>query len=268
MTTKAASATLSANPPENYERFFVPAIGAPLAVDLVRDAALKPGERVLDAACGTGVVARLAAKHVGPKGAVTGIDLNPGMLGVARKTVTDGPIQWQEANIESMPLPDSAYDAVFCQLSLQFVDDKKRALKEMRRVLKDGGRVLINLPGPRPELFGVLADGMEHHVSHEAGNFVRNVFSLNKKEELERMLKEAGFKDVKIKSYSKSMKLPTSREFLWQYAYGTPLAPLVAGVDDKARQRLEDEVVAGMKRFEGNGGMAYEQTVLVAEAHK
>ncbi|HUG37602.1 MAG TPA: methyltransferase domain-containing protein, partial [Candidatus Limnocylindrales bacterium] len=75
--------TFGTNPAENYERFFVPAIGRPLAVDLVREADLRPGERVLDAACGTGVVARLAAAEVGPDGEVAGLDVNPGMLAVA-----------------------------------------------------------------------------------------------------------------------------------------------------------------------------------------
>ena len=69
--------------PENYERYFIPAIGAPLATDLIDTAALRPSERVLDVACGTGVVARLAAERVGATGTVAGIDINPGMLAVA-----------------------------------------------------------------------------------------------------------------------------------------------------------------------------------------
>jgi len=75
--------------PENYEKFFVPAIGGPLAKDLVASASLQPGERVLDVACGTGVVTRLAARQVGQRGSVAGLDVNPGMLSVAR-SVTPG----------------------------------------------------------------------------------------------------------------------------------------------------------------------------------
>src|SRR5919202_168929 len=94
----------SGTAPENYERYFVPAIGAPLAAELLDVAALRPGERVLDIACGTGIVTRLAAERVGADGAVAGVDINPGMLGVARSA---GPpelgIDWHEAGAEALP---------------------------------------------------------------------------------------------------------------------------------------------------------------------
>ena len=94
---------------ENYQRFFVPAIGAPLAADLIDIAALRPGELVLDVACGTGVVTRLAAERVGATGIVAGLDLNPGMLVVARSaTPSDMAIEWHEGSAESMPLPDES----------------------------------------------------------------------------------------------------------------------------------------------------------------
>ena len=77
---------------ENYERYFVPTIGLPLAKDLVEVAALQPGDRVLDAACGTGVVTRLVAEALGAKGSVAGLDVNPGMLAVARSAAPPGEV--------------------------------------------------------------------------------------------------------------------------------------------------------------------------------
>jgi trans-aconitate methyltransferase len=76
--------SFGATAPQNYEPFFVPTIGRPLANDLVRVASLRAGERVLDVGCGTGVVTRLAAERVSPDGTVAGLDINPGMLAVAR----------------------------------------------------------------------------------------------------------------------------------------------------------------------------------------
>ena len=133
--------TFGGNAAENYERYFVPAIGRPLATDLVAAAALQAGERVLDVACGTGVVTRLAAEQVGPGGSVAGADLTANMLEVARSAAPPkSGIQWYETSAEAMPLPDHAFDVVFCQLGLQFVADKAAAAREMHRVLVPGGR--------------------------------------------------------------------------------------------------------------------------------
>src|SRR3546814_6056529 len=145
-----------ASPPENYQRFFVPAIGAPLAADLVRNAALREGERVLDVACGTGVVTRLASEQVGATGAVAGLAVNPGMLAVARAATPEGmSIEWHEANPEAIPLTAASFDVVLCKLGLQFIPDSQAAPRQVRRVLVDGGRRALHMPGPLPQIFDV-----------------------------------------------------------------------------------------------------------------
>src|SRR5690606_10021431 len=160
------------NLPENYERFFVTAIGAPLAKDLIRLAALRPNERVLDVACGTGIVTRLAAQQIGSNGAIVGVDINPGMLVVARSSTPENlSIEWHQASAEEMPLPDEGFDVVLCQISLQFMANKHAALEEMRRVLVPGGRLILNVPGPAEKLFAVLAKALERHISSEAAGF-------------------------------------------------------------------------------------------------
>ena len=126
-------------------------IGAPLAADLIAVGELGAGERVLDVACGTGIVAQLAAEHVGPTGIVAGLDINPGMLAVARSMTPQGvAIDWREGSAESLPFAGSEFDAVFCQLGLQFFSDKAAALREMRRVVAPDGRVLVSTSGPIP----------------------------------------------------------------------------------------------------------------------
>lgn len=255
--------------PANYESYFVPAIGMPLATGLVRRAALQPGERVLDVACGTGVVARLAAEEVGAEGAVTGVDVNPGMLAVARSLKTPGAaIDWYEASAESMPLPDEAFDVVLCQLGLQFMSDKVAALREMRRVLVRGGRILLNVPGPAGQIFSIMADAMERHIGAGAAGFVRQVFSLYDPSELRQLAKEAGFGDVDVDANTGQLRLPPPKEFLWQYVKGTPLAGLVAEAGDNARAALERDVVAEWKAFEEDGATTYQQDVVVVAARK
>jgi SAM-dependent methyltransferase len=255
--------SLAATAPENYEHFFVPVIGRPLADDLIDVAALHAGERVLDVGCGTGVVTRLAAERVGPDGAVAGLDVNPGMLAVARSvTPPDLEIEWHQASAESMPLPDGAFDVVLCQISLQFVPDRPQALREMHRVLKPGGRLVITVPGPAGPIFEILADAMGRHIAPQAAGFVRAVFSIDDEAELEGLLIGAGFQDVSAAAETRDLPLPAPRDFLWQYVSGTPLAAAVANAEDDARMALEREVVAGWEDFRSGDGMDYQQRIV------
>jgi SAM-dependent methyltransferase len=120
---------------ELYQRYLVPGITTKWADDLVHRAQLRAGEDVLDVACGTGVVTRLAARKVTP-GHVTGLDLNSGMLAVARNVSNGGElISWKEGSALDLPFPSGHFDVVLCQLGLQFFPDQPKALREMRRVV-------------------------------------------------------------------------------------------------------------------------------------
>lgn len=256
-------ASFGASAPENYQRFFVPAIGEPLARHTLNVARLRPGEHVLDVGCGTGVVTRMAAEQVGPDGKVAGLDVNPGMLAVARSvTPADANIEWHEASAEEMPFPDASFDVVLCQLSLQFVPDRARAAREMRRVLKDGGRLVITLPGPAGAVFEVMADAMGRQVAPQAAGFVLAVFSLHDEPELKDLLAEAGFKDVNVDAETRTLPLPPPKEFLWQYISSTPLAAAVGEAGDDKRAALERDVVSGWEEFESGDGMEYEQRIV------
>lgn len=256
-------------PAVNYERFFVPAIGVPLATDLIRLAALRPDERVLDVACGTGVVARLAAQLVGTTGTVAGLDVNPGMLAVARSATPPGMrIEWHEASAEAMPLPDGSFDVVLCQMGLQFVPDKHAALREMRRVLARGGRLIFNVPGPTPLLFNIMGEALARHVGAEAAGFVDHVFSLHDTAEIQDLVNGAGFHDVSVQSDTKSLHLPAPEEFLWQYVHSTPIAGAVGQVDDDRRGLLERDVVAQWQEFVKDRALMLQVRSVVAAARK
>jgi ubiquinone/menaquinone biosynthesis C-methylase UbiE len=251
---------------DNYQRYFVPAIGAPLAANLIDLAALRAGERVADIACGTGVVTRLAAERVGAEGAVVGVDVNPEMLAVARGAAADSAIDWYEARADALPLPDGAFDVALCQLGLQFFPDKPIALLEMRRVLADGGRALINVPGPTPGVFTVLDEALARHVSPEASGFVRAVFSLHDPDEVRELLSGAGFDAVEARSTLKALRLPAPEQFLWQYVQSTPLEAAAARLDQEQLTALERDVVAGWEPYTDDGGLLLEVNVTVATA--
>ena len=167
--SKPSFASYGGTAPENYERYFVPAIGVPLAANLVEVVALAPGEGVLDVACGTGIVARLAAERVGRTGTVAGLDINPGMLAVARTaTPSRTEIDWYEAPAQAgSGSADGAFTSRSCQMGMQFFPDKvAAALREMHRACRLGWpRFALNVPGPIPELFTILADALTRHIS-------------------------------------------------------------------------------------------------------
>lgn len=267
MSQPTYSDQFAKNPAQNYERYFVPVIGGPVASGLVQAAALRPGERVLDVACGTGAVTRLAAQAVGPSGTIAGLDPNPGMLAVARETAPPGTsIDWYESPAERIPLPDEAFDAVLCGMGLQFFSDKRAGLREIRRVLVEGGRFVANVPGPTPPPFEILAEGLGRYVSPEAAAFVHVVFSLHDPDELRSLAADAGFGRVDVQSAAATLHLPPPKDFLWQYVHSTPLAGAVTQVDDESRAALERDFTARCQRFAQNGGLTgrVNMTILTA----
>ena len=217
---------------------------------------------------GTGVVARLAAERVGAAGSVAALDLNAAMLDVARTVSAPAApsIRWYESPAESMPLPDGTFDVVLCQLGLQFIDGKVAALREMHRVAANDGRVLVSVPTPT-EFFGVLDEGFARRIPG-AAEFVRAVFSLNDPAEVERLFRAAGFGEVAIRRYTKTLRLPAPRDFLWQYVQCTPLAAQLAEADQALLESLERDVVEGWRPWTRNGGMTHEQGMIVATARR
>jgi ubiquinone/menaquinone biosynthesis C-methylase UbiE len=130
-----------------YERVMVPAVFGPWAKDLLDRAALAPGMRALDVACGTGIVARLAALQVGSTGRVVGVDSNEAMLAVARAQPAPGgaQVEWRQGDATKLPFTDGEFDRVLCQHGLQYVADRIAALREMKRVLAPGGRLALSV---------------------------------------------------------------------------------------------------------------------------
>ena len=258
-----------ANAAENYEKYFVPTIGSAFATAVLGAARVQRGEHVLDVACGTGIVSRLAAEQVGPKGTVVGLDINPGMLAVARSNRSSGaPIEWHEGNAESLPLKDGSFDVVVSSLGLQFVSDKPAALHEMSRVLTPRGRVAIATVGPTPPMFAILEQALARHVKPEAAGFVRAVFSLYESKELEALADGAGFRDIEVRSEPRTIRLPAPADFLWEYVHSTPLAAAVAQIDEAGRAGLEGDVVAGLGSFVKDGDLIFDARVVLTTARK
>jgi SAM-dependent methyltransferase len=248
---------------EIYERYFVPAIATPVSVALLEAAALRPGQRILDVACGTGLIARLAAERVGPRGAVTGLDLAPDMIDVAR-TVSPSNITWHVGDATSMPIADDTYDVVLCQLGLMFMQDRPAAVAEMRRVAAPGGRVVVSTPGPIQAPFALMERALVDHISADLGGFVRAVFSLHDPDRVASLLRGAGLTDVTAAVSTATLELGAPAEFLWQYINLTPMGPFVAQAPATAQQAMEHQAISSWQPLIVDGTMSIDQPMVVA----
>jgi SAM-dependent methyltransferase len=194
-----------------YEEFFVPALFQEWAPRVAAAAGIKPGQRVLDVACGTGVLAREAAARVKPAGSVTGLDPNPGMLAVAAKLAPE--IEWSQGTAESLPYADRSFDAVVSQFGLMFFTDRRKALREMLRVVRPGGRIAVavwdrleNTPAYAAEV--VL---LERMAGQRAADALRAPFALGDPEDLRSVFASAGVAGVEISTQQGTAQFPSVR---------------------------------------------------------
>jgi ubiquinone/menaquinone biosynthesis C-methylase UbiE len=269
MSQVRVDGSYGANPAENYERFFVPSIGEPLARDLVNHARIRPTDRVLDVACGTGIVVRLASQGVNAPGDLAGLDPNAAMLAAARgATPAQAAIAWYEASAEKMPLPDDSFDVVLCQMGLQFMADQPAAVGEMWRVLADGGRLLLSVPGPISGVFAELAAAMGRHIGPQAAAFVSQVFSLHDIDQVERLLHGAAFCDVAVAATIHELELPPPHEFLWQYIHSTPLVGVVSQASAESQSAMEREVLAAWTDYVRDDVLKHELRLVMATGGK
>jgi ubiquinone/menaquinone biosynthesis C-methylase UbiE len=260
---------LDGSAPELYQRYLVPAVTAMWAADLVDRAALREGERVLDIACGTGVVARIAAERIGPTGRVAALDLNPGMLAVARSLppVNGAVIDWHESSALALPFPDAVFDVVFCQLGLQFFPDRPQALQEMRRALAPDGRLALNVFGPIEHNPATLAlsTALDRHIGSDASRAKRIEHALADTEQLRRLVADAGFPGIEIDTVSKLVRFPSPADYVRIQLAATPLASLVAQYDTASRERLIEALVedvgAALMSYTKMKGLTFPQEV-------
>jgi SAM-dependent methyltransferase len=175
----------------------------PLADGLLERAAPGPGERVLDVACGTGIVTRRLPAAVGAEGRVVGLDISPEMLAVAKsRPAPDGaPIEWLEGDATALGLEGGAFDLVLCQQGFQFVPDRLAAAREMRRVLADGGRALVSVwQGlERHPVFRVLIEAEAEQLGLPVEQLA-TPFMLGDPGELRGIFDAAGFGSVEVTS--------------------------------------------------------------------
>jgi ubiquinone/menaquinone biosynthesis C-methylase UbiE len=195
------------------------------------------------------------------------------MLAAARAAATreGAAVEWREGDALEQPFADGAFEVVLCQQGLQFFPDKPRGLREMRRVLRPAGRIVLSVWGPieRSPGFAVLAEALTRHVNTQAGGLLASgPFSLSDADELRTLIAGANFRDIAIRRATKTLRYASVEEFVLGYVSGSALAGVVGDVDESARAALLAEMGAKLAPAIDDQGMRFpiETNIAVARA--
>jgi len=247
----AATGQINADAAKIYDGFFVPALFAEWAQPVCDAAEIKPGDRVIDIACGTGVAAREALRHAGAPGKLTGIDRNSGMLAVARQRAPQ--IDWREGRAEALPFDDDSFDAALCQFGLMFFENKALALREMRRVLRRDGRAAVavwdrveNSPG-----YAAMVDMIDRMFGKAAADALRAPFALGDLGALKSLLQGAGWGEAAINTRVGAASFASITEWVRLEVRGWTLAEMI---DDDQYESLVRTANAELAHFASSDG--------------
>jgi ubiquinone/menaquinone biosynthesis C-methylase UbiE len=197
--------------PEIYEQALVGPLFRPWVEPMLDEVELRSGDRILDVACGTGIVARLAKERLAGTGKVVGVDLSAGMLAVARRV--EPAIDWREGDAGALPLPDDEqFDVVVSQQGLQFFADRPAAVRQMRRALAADGRLAVSTWRPEEECPVLLE--LRHVAERHVGALVDRRHSLGEADQVETLLRAAGFRGVRSKTISKTIRFDDGSVFV------------------------------------------------------
>lgn len=254
-------------PAEVYDEMFVPALFRQWGAVVADAARIGAGDRVLDVACGTGVLALAALDRVGPRGSVAGLDPNADMLAVARRKSPR--IEWRDGRAESIPFPDGHFDAVVSQFGFMFFDDRPAALREMMRVLRPGGRVAVAVCDAldRSPGYAALADLLQRLFGERIADAFRAPFVLGDAERMLSICAAAGVADAQVARHGGSVRfasiealISTERACVWT---------LGGMLDETQFATLLEEAERALKPFVGSDGkIAFEMPALIVTAGK
>ncbi|MDB5926357.1 MAG: Methyltransferase type 11 [Betaproteobacteria bacterium] len=256
---------IEGNAAELYERYAARYILGPWASGLIAIAGVRAGERVLDLACGTGAVARLAAKEVGASGRVTGLDLNAGMLSVARSlpAPSGGPLEWVERSALDTGLQSHSFDVVLCQQGVQFFPDKPAALREIQRVLVPGGRVAVSVWRSSGIYNSAVGDALRQHVGAEIASRFCASRDAPTGDELTALFVDAGFAAVKLRVERMIVRLPLPEDFVLGHLAATPVASNIRALDSVTRAAVSDHVTRELARYIDGDAIAFPEEINV-----
>jgi SAM-dependent methyltransferase len=285
--------------PENYDRYLGPVLFEPYARDLAarlrvqEGARVKDGARVLELACGTGIVTRRLRERMPASARLVATDLNEPMLEIAKRRLGGAPgVDWRQADACALPFPPASFDAVVCQFGLMFVPDKPAAFREARRVLVPGGQFLFSTwDSIDANPFARIAVAtLRERVPVDPPTFYDIPFSMHDRAALAALLKEAGFgadddpgaagatRDAagaaggagfvpaRIEAVALQSESPTARDLATGLIEGNPVGPSLRERGGVSTDALRDVLAAALAREMGDRPARVSLQALVVSA--
>jgi len=255
---------LASNAPDIYEKVMVPLWFGRWADALIDVLALRPGENVLDVACGTGVTTRMAQDKVAPGGTVKGLDVNASMIAKAKELSAGQEIEWLERDAADSGLGSETIDVVISQHGYHYFPDKPAALAEFQRVLAPGGRMGLSIWDGHSPYTKAVCMAVERHISPEISDKQRAQRQTPSADELADQLSEAGFSEVAIVRQELSIDVPAARAFVPLHLGSMPIADAFDALPDDRKAALIEEVETEMAPYARGDRLVYPDAVHVA----
>jgi len=230
-------------------------------------AGLGAGNRVLDVAAGTGDQTLLAARRVSPNGYVLAIDLSANMLNSAAEAARKAGltnVETRVMNAENLDLDADSFDVVICRLGLMLFSNPPKALREMSRVVKPGGKVsAIVMSAAEKNPY----EGVPSMVAYRRGGTMSPMFALSEPGVLENAFRDGGFPDVAVHTVDKQHRFPPSALEVIRRKDSRLSEPIVKLPDTECEQAWA-EVEQQTRRFEGPNGWEFPGEVLIGVGTK
>jgi ubiquinone/menaquinone biosynthesis C-methylase UbiE len=258
------------NASEEYDDFLVPGMFTPFGEKLLEEAGVGAGARVLDVACGTGIVSRLAARRAGSTGEVTGVDMTEPMLAVARAKPAEpgaAPITYVVGDAAALPVEDGSFEFVTCHHGLQFFPDKPAAIVDARRALTSGGVLAIGCWAvPMPPMQAVI-EALTRHFGDEIGGAMGMPLTLGEPDALREVVEAGGFSDVDVHQVTMDATFSDRANFAPRTLAASPLAGQFAEAPEEARAAVTREVAEALEPYAtDDGGLSAPLTSTIAIA--
>lgn len=256
--------------PQKYEDYLTPFLFDPYAEDLVDRIEVIGLDNVLEVACGTGAVTKKLLAHLPSTAQLVATDLQPDMLDIAKRSISFPNVTWDVVDMTNIPYEDNRFDLIICQFGLMLVPEKLKALAEMRRVLRPGGHLLLNVWGSSRynQIWNIAGTVIQSFLGGNPMLLDPGPFSLADENTGLDLLKKAGFQDAKVTAVDKTGKIENAAMAAKGFIEGLPLFTAIRQKDPALPARIQEALEVELVNQLGDYPLQSSMQALVFETIK